>query len=63
MGRGGRIGPPHITRARSAFNALDMFNQLTSFTSIVQTRDVRISETGNDRISETGNVRISAALV
>jgi len=61
MPRGGRIGPPHVTRSRESFSALDMFNQLTSFTSIVQTRDARISATGDDRISETGNVRISAA--
>jgi len=31
MPRGGRVGPPHITRARSSFNALDMFKQLTTF--------------------------------
>jgi len=28
MPRGGRIGPPHVTRSRSAFNALDMFKKL-----------------------------------
>jgi len=63
MPRGGRIGPPHVTRARSSFNALDMFSQLTTFTTVSQTRDVRISAAGDNRISETGNTRISAAAV
>jgi len=33
MPRGGRIGPPHITRSRSSFNALDMFLKLFDFTT------------------------------
>lgn len=54
-----RIGAPHVTRARSAFNALDMFQQLFDFTTPAPVGgDVRISETGNNRISETGNNRI-----
>jgi len=28
MPRGGKIGPPHITRSRQSFNALDMFKKL-----------------------------------
>jgi len=28
MPRGGRIGPPHVTRSRESFNALDMFKKL-----------------------------------
>jgi len=55
MPRGGRIGPPHITRSRSAFNALDMFKKLIQ---AAVAGDFRISEAGNIRISETGNNRI-----
>jgi len=61
MARGGKIGPPHVTRARSSFNALDMFLQLTTFTSPSLGVDNRISATGDNRISATGDNRISKA--
>jgi len=48
MARGGRIGPPHVTRARNAFNALDMFSQLITFSTI------RTIQTAEDRTIQTG---------
>lgn len=47
MARGGRIGPPHITRSRSAFNALDMFKKLIQAvapTMIYEDSDIMIYE-------------------
>jgi len=61
MPRGGRIGPPHITRARQSFSALDMFNQLTSFPETGLPEHTRLHQAGdNARIHAAGanNFRI-----
>ena len=59
MARGGRIGPPHVTRARSSFNALDMFSQLTTFTTIVAgAADNRVTEQADNRLTEQGDNRV-----
>lgn len=57
-----RLGPPHITRAKSSFNALDMFKQLITFTTpVAPGADNRISSAGDNRISSAGDNRISKA--
>jgi len=53
MPRGGRIGPPHITRSRQSFSALDMFNQLTSFPEVAL--GGMIFENGDNMIFENGD--------
>jgi len=57
MARGGGVGPPHITRARSSFNALDMFKQLLNLGATGPTNG-RIHATGEFRIHATGEFRI-----
>jgi len=59
MARGGRIGPPHITRSRSSFNALDMFQQLFDFTTPVGgAGDNRVTEQADNRLTEQGDNRV-----
>jgi len=56
MPRGGRIGPPHITRSRESFNALDMFKKLIEAST--GPVDGRISAAGDFRISASGDFRV-----
>jgi len=56
MARGGHIGAPHVTRARSSFNALDMFKQLATFSQ--GPTNGRIHAPGEFRIHATGEFRV-----
>jgi len=54
MPRGGRIGPPHVTRSRNAFDALDMFKKLIA----AGPNNPRIWSSGENRIWSAGEFRI-----
>jgi len=56
MPRGGRIGPPHITRSRSSFNALDMFKKLFDFTTPAAGADSMVFEAATtNMVFESGD--------
>ena len=58
-GHAGRIGPPHVTRAKESFSALDMFAQLTTFTTpAAGGNDIMIFEAGEIMIFENGETMV-----
>ena len=52
MPRGGRVGPPHVTRSRAHFDALDMFKKLIQAVTVA---DAILLESGDFLLLESGD--------